>query len=284
MHGVRDFGQWTKEVARAIRGGDSPPTVAAVDGSQPEIVVIPSGYGYFPMGAFLILGARQRNVRWFMDEYTEARAQYPRAAVSYIGHSNGTYLLASALERYRSLCVKRVIFAGSVVRRSFNWDAYRAGPHPRVESFRNIVASGDWVVGIFPRLYEWVTEVTPVSNRGFFDVGSAGFRGFTQQDYNVQFVRGEHSAALDTQSKIKTLSDYIVSGSTHQFSIFEEESEALQWVDRCSRVCWLCWLGLLTVLVGVGVGAVTLASVFELSTQPAVLLYVLFVICLLYSV
>ena len=47
---------------------------------------------------FLLSAYRRKNVEWLMDRYTEVVARYPNATVSYIGHSNGTYLLAKALE------------------------------------------------------------------------------------------------------------------------------------------------------------------------------------------
>ena len=106
------------------------------------------------MGAFLFFYDRRKHVETFMDEYTEARATYPEAEISYVGHSNGTYILASALQRYVTLSVKQIFFAGSVVPRAFPWTSFR--DNGRINSIRNDVASGDWVVAYFPALFELI--------------------------------------------------------------------------------------------------------------------------------
>ena len=56
-----------------------------------------------------------------MDRYAEARARYPRAELDYVGHSNGTYLAAKALHDYPAAHFKHIVFAGSVVRRDYDW-------------------------------------------------------------------------------------------------------------------------------------------------------------------
>src|SRR5208337_2032625 len=134
---------------------------------------------------------RQSNVRWFMDEFTEIKAVYPNLeAVHFIGHSNGTYVLASALKRYKTLKVGRIAFAGSVVRRDYNWDAVVG----RIGKIRNYVGSSDWVVGWFPKLF----EMWPFSLLNH-DIGSAGFDGFIRplgNELEIKFVQGNHGAAL----------------------------------------------------------------------------------------
>ena len=59
-----------------------------------------------------------------MDKYAEAKALFPNAEFSYVGHSNGTYLLARALTDYTCCSFKYVVFAGSVVRTDYNWSKY----------------------------------------------------------------------------------------------------------------------------------------------------------------
>ena len=90
VHGIRDHGFWTSRIARKIQ------TTARVAGKK--YMTITSSYGYFPMWPFIFsYFMRQSNVRWFMDQYTMALAKYPNAKFSFVGHSNGTYLLASAM-------------------------------------------------------------------------------------------------------------------------------------------------------------------------------------------
>jgi alpha-beta hydrolase superfamily lysophospholipase len=134
VHGIRDHGYWTGRLARRIQ------RVARQQGTK--CVAITSRYGYFPMWPFIFSYImRQRNVRWFMDQYTAAIAKYPNARVSFLGHSNGTYLLANALRHYPCCRFERAIFAGSVVRTTFPWDQMIA--EGRIKQVRNVVAASD---------------------------------------------------------------------------------------------------------------------------------------------
>ena len=111
VHGIRDWGDWVTEFKKDIESRD------------PSVRVITSKYGYFPMLSFLLFGNRQENVRWFVDQYVESLALYPKAEKrSFIGHSNGTYLAATALDKYQSIRFDQVYFAGSVVPSNFRWD------------------------------------------------------------------------------------------------------------------------------------------------------------------
>ncbi|MGP0062927.1 MAG: hypothetical protein ACLQGP_04900 [Isosphaeraceae bacterium] len=115
MHGIRDLGLWTAQVRNAVQ--------KLALATKQEVRVERSGYGYFPMLPFLLWQERQKNVRWFMDLYTEALARHagPGTKIHFIGHSNSTYLAASALTLYRTCRFDHVAFAGSVVRRDFPW-------------------------------------------------------------------------------------------------------------------------------------------------------------------
>jgi len=74
-----------------------------------------------------------------MDKYVALRARFPNAEFSYIGHSNGTYLVARALEDYPAARFRNVLFAGSVVRRSYDWAALLSAN--RVCKVLNLVAT-----------------------------------------------------------------------------------------------------------------------------------------------
>ena len=108
VHGIRDEGYWTEKIARRVlQLSDS------LKNATPsrKIAIVTAGYGYFPMLSFLRPGARQEKVEWLMDQYTRAKARYPNAAFSFVGHSNGTYLLAKALHEYPAVKFKNVLFA-----------------------------------------------------------------------------------------------------------------------------------------------------------------------------
>jgi len=187
IHGIRDYGFWTAHLARHV--------VAAAQQQGVSIMPLTPKYGYFAMLPFIIPSTRLAKIRWFMDQYTEALARFPNATrFSYIGHSNGTYLLAGALRDYRTCHFDRVLFAGSVVRSDFSWQDYiDAG---RVRAVLNYVADADWVVAIFPRFLATLGA----------DVGGAGWEGFTPKPpsstepvNDVKYVDGGHGAALREQ-------------------------------------------------------------------------------------
>jgi hypothetical protein len=201
IHGIRDDGYWTRRIAQRIHE-------AARRHSQPigAYRSITSSYGYFAMLPYIWPWIRREKVEWLMDEYVGAVSRYPRAAFSYVGHSNGTYLLARALEDYPAICFRNVLFAGSVVRRDYPWHRFiRAG---RVRSVVNMVATADWVVAIFP------TGLEPLRS---FDLGSAGFRGFREVGdepnlHEVHYVVGGHSAAL-VETQWPHIAEFIVNDS-----------------------------------------------------------------------
>lgn len=136
-----------------------------------------------------------------MDQYTEAVARYPNARFSYVGHSNGTYLLARALADYPAVRFHRVVFAGSVVRRTYDWRALR--DRKQVDGVLNFVATADWVVAIFPKAFQTVR---------LSDLGSAGHDGFEAPVGQVRYVCGGHGAAL-VEDNWDTIAKFVVDGT-----------------------------------------------------------------------
>jgi pimeloyl-ACP methyl ester carboxylesterase len=251
MHGIRDYGEWTDKLRALIQ---------KTSRESPKTMVVNEKYGRFPMLPFLLYSDRQKNVRIFMDEYTENRAKFPRADVfDYVGHSNGTYILASALHKYKTLNVNRVYFAGSVVPRSYDWiDLLNKG---RVLHVANVVAAGDWVVAIFPRFFEQIAEwegVKPAD--GLLDIGSGGFRGFADSKdpegrvENFQFAEGSHGIGVDAadKSKLEAIASYISSGQKSGLEVFPKRDYPESWLDNLSNVSWLVWAILVAVLFSAG--------------------------------
>lgn len=199
IHGIRDDGYWTRKVAQKIQECN------AITNKEP-LRCVTSSYGYFAMLPFLLPWVRRLKVEWFMDEYVGVRARYPEAEFSYVGHSNGTYLIARAFEDYPSINFRNILFAGSVVRRRYNWK--RLINDKRVFKVLNMVATSDWVVALFPQGLEPLHK--------FFDLGGAGFAGFDQalkgsNIDQVEYVIGSHSAAL-AETQWPRIADFIVNG------------------------------------------------------------------------
>lgn len=273
LHGIRDMDQWTSAFEKPLQDAFR----LKRPGADKLIVHRPS-YDFFGMLPFLLWADRQANVRWFMDEFTEIRAACPHLeTVHFIGHSNGTYVLASALERYKTLKVGRIAFAGSVLRRSYDWKAVAR----RIGKIRNYVGSADWVVGWFPKLFElWPFALV---NR---DIGSAGFDGFIQaiaKENETKYVRGTHSAALQPEN-ISSIVDFIIDEKVTQppSPLFPCARSAL--MEYSSHVCWIVWLILIALAVTLGWGWTLLfhawlapqltPSVLPYATEMALAVYV----------
>jgi pimeloyl-ACP methyl ester carboxylesterase len=234
VHGIRDPGaDWTAEIARQL------------EGMKPGLKAIPSSYGYFSMGKFLLDFEREKNVRWMMDEYTAAMARYPKAKFSFIGHSNGTFLLAQALRNYPACRFERAALAGSVMPANFPW--HNTGG--KINTVRNYVATADYVVGVFPHLYE-------VLRPDMSNIGGAGFVGFYGDDLvrkeQVTYVIGGHGAAL-APGVMPNIISFILQ-QPHEAQISRDcyataQSRLAVW---SSKLCWLAWLLLLAILVGIG--------------------------------
>ena len=184
VHGIRDDGHWTRKIAQRVQER------AGLTGYEWRCET--SSYGYFAMVPFVMPWIRRQKVEG--DEYVSKKARFPNAEFSYVGHSNGTYLIARALNDYPAVRFRNVLFAGSVVRRDYDWAVLLAGK--RVCKVLNMVATRDWVVALFPMGLE--------PPRLFSPLGGAGFAGFRQARPlakvanldEVHYVIGSHSAGL----------------------------------------------------------------------------------------
>ncbi|MFT4173027.1 MAG: hypothetical protein QM639_10745 [Rhodocyclaceae bacterium] len=188
VHGIRDDGFWTKRVAREIK------SLARELGISVRAPT-PS-YGYFSMWDFVKPGGRERAARWFMERYADVQSHFPGARISFVGHSNGTYIAARALSLCPAIKLHRVVLAGSVLRCSYDWSKVSG----QVGQVLNYVGSADSVVAFLPAVFERL-------GLRFMDVGGAGAYGFdfakeplrTQLSFplaEVQYVQGGHGAAI----------------------------------------------------------------------------------------
>ena len=245
MHGIRDYGHWTDDLGERIKelGGQCGTNVYPITAS----------YGYFPMLGFLLQPERQDHVRWFTDRYTEAIAKYPNARICFVGHSNGTYLLASALRRYAAMAFDNVVFAGSVVPRNFPWD--QIAYEKRISRIRNYVASQDWVVAIFPAVFEAISR--------YSDLGSGGHNGFleeTGREFTIEFARGGHGAAIK-RDNFDAIARFILGENVpreeHEQAFLAEEQVGI--FVLANKFCWFIWLVLIAVIATLCFGSAVAA-------------------------
>jgi pimeloyl-ACP methyl ester carboxylesterase len=218
IHGIRDRGFWTHKIARVIKREVKHANEGLAEDQKRHVQSFTGSYGYFAMVPFILPWVRRWKTDWLMDRYTEARAIYPHARFSYVGHSNGTYLLAKALQDYPAASFDRVVFAGSVVRKDYDWRQFLEPQHaniqPRVNEVLNYVATRDWVVALLPKGFQPLKFV--------FDVGSAGHDGFKQSRtigavtppkglYEARCVKGSHSAGI-SETQWDDIANFVVNG------------------------------------------------------------------------
>lgn len=272
LHGIRDLGRWSAEFESAID--------RLYPGRRDHLRVVSSRYGYFGMGPFLFEDVRNRYVRWFMDQYTETLARYPSVKpgkIRFFGHSNGTYLVAEALAEYQAMEFDRVVFAGSVVPRAYPWSplmtSQAAGKEPRVRAMRNYVGTEDWVVALFPRLFE-LPVVSLLGN----SIGSAGFNGFDDPKVdNVRFVKGTHSAF---ESRVDEIVTFLLDPAVPATAKHENRG-TVGHVLSAWPVVVLVWALLALIVLALGARVVGASSV---PVWPALLVYLLVVTAILRTV
>jgi len=230
IHGIRDRGFWTRRIAREVK------SLARERGQTCRAVT--STYGYFPMGPFLLPWMRRSKVEWLLDQYVMAKALYPQAQFSYIGHSNGTYLLAGALQRCPAVHFQHAVFGGSVVSSTYSWSSFIPAQLARI---LNYVATDDRVVAIFPQGLERLR---------LQDLGGAGHLGFSDpQAINIRHVEGGHSAAL-ADTRWREMATFVLNDeppptpvpATHQTEV----------IERLARFAPAIWVVLVAVILAPG--------------------------------
>ncbi|SAL67435.1 hypothetical protein [Caballeronia humi] len=170
VHGIRDNGFWTKRVAREVKSLGREHGIA-VRAPTPS-------YGYFSMWDFVRPGGREQAAFWFMERYADVRSHFPHAKISFVGHSNGTYIAARALELCSAVQLENVVFTGSVVRRDYCWSRHTG----QVRRILNYVGSIDGVVAFLPSVFEHLHIRS-------LDVGGAGAYGFNEANQSAMFIR-----------------------------------------------------------------------------------------------
>jgi pimeloyl-ACP methyl ester carboxylesterase len=261
IHGIRDQGFWTKKIARKIR------VLANKNKQQQAWATETSSYGYFGMLPFLSPYLRRDKVEWLMEQYTENLALYPNADFHYVGHSNGTYLVAKALEEYRCCQFKNIVFAGSVVPSNYKWEERIKSN--QVKKVLNFVATEDVVVGIFPNLF----EMFPFFKQ---DLGGAGHKGFKLENdgdrnptgdfyydtneqktiHQIEYIVGGHGAALQEQNW-DIIANFILNGTVDLESLRQLKNDLpfkkkREWyAEILGKFPLLVWIIILCIIVSI---------------------------------
>jgi len=240
VHGIRDNGFWTKRIAREVK---------AIGRGRTLVIRAPSpSYGFFSMWDFVNFWGRLDATYWFLEKYAEIRVLYPDVPISYIGHSNGTFLAAHALRLSPMVVLDRIVFAGCVVRTDFKWSEIKG----KALSVLNLVATSDWVVAFLPGAFQRL-------GLRFFGVGGAGFDGFEDQPgqtnptvCNFRYLAGGHGVGV-SEGMWRPIAAYVVNGTmpnaTRDNPVYRHERTA--WQSRIGRLSWLA-----PILIVAGLGAI----------------------------
>jgi pimeloyl-ACP methyl ester carboxylesterase len=272
IHGIRDRGFWTQKIARKA--------MAEAAGAKRVARSMTMSYGYLAMLPFVMPWVRRDKVRWLMDRYADCRALYPAAKFHYVGHSNGTYLVARALRDYRAARFQRIVLAGSVIRTDYDWRSVIVGGN-QAEAVLNYVASGDWVVAVFPH------GLSPFPG---LDLGGAGHFGFDQlagpgvgtqaprissvdiggaTSYQVYYVGGGHGAGIK-ESQWDDIAKFVVHGKPPSIGDPDYVSRQNGWVAAASRLPPLTFMVAVILLLCV-LGAVSLLFAWVFGTVGTVI-------------
>jgi pimeloyl-ACP methyl ester carboxylesterase len=236
VHGIRDYGAWMEPLDKLIGLRDT------------QIKRIRPSYDYFSLLQFVLTPLRRSKLAWFRDQYTQARARYPGVPIHYIGHSNGTYILANTLKRFRSIKVERVYFAGSVLPRDFDWqDLF---DHGQLKLLRNDCAAADWPVGVI------CAGLSPIMPR---ELGIAGFQGFTFGDatlaHQLRYIAGGHGAAMDGADKQASIADFITGGKGAEPPL----TTPTQWFELANKLAPFLFIFAVVLFVAILWGLMSMA-------------------------
>lgn len=248
-HGIRDVGGWASDLADRI-------SQMATQRNMEKVHVVPYRYKYFSFSGFLLSRMLPRfrlaHVRDFMDRYTEeiAHCPHPDSKVSFIGHSNGTYILANALKEYEALRIHRASFAGSVVPRHYPWNKM-IREERRLDALRNDIAAGDYAVAIFPKMFEQLH---------WSDVGSGGYDGFIDSAANElegRYYAGAHHAAIAPRN-FESLARFILTGEVVREPALMIAEQKPTWLFIASKVATVSAILALAIITGIIVGGFAL--------------------------
>lgn len=264
IHGIRDYGEWQDSLGTKIR------EVAA--GNQLDLrEVVAVRYGYFNAFQFLFSGERQRATRTFLDLYTQTKARHPDACCHAAAHSNGTYVVGTALLKSEFIKIENLYLAGSVLHPEFDWaDIYQS--RRLTGNIRSDRAARDWPVGVLcwsinglnygiVRLFlgqaisKWLGDRTPWQYLG--SGGVDGFKPFPDSTTKLTenaFLPGDHGEGLRPKYH-----DEIA-----QFLFFGAPGETRHELTSATSCLWR-----FGILAGVAAGVVLIAMLYLVTSWIA---------------
>lgn len=149
VHGIRTAAVWHELVEEVFE--------------HTEIRVIPIGYEYHDIVRFTLPFGREKTVHFVQDQLRQIRADFPKANISLIAHSYGTYIVSRILNSSSGYHFNKIIFCGSIVDAKFKWGHIQEAPDRL--NFLNEVGFRD-VWPVLAKSFSW----------GYGTSGSFGFK------------------------------------------------------------------------------------------------------------
>ena len=252
LHGIRAsaLGSWVQDLGAAF---------TAESGSTKAQVVSPDT-GYFSAIEFALPGTRRRKVHEFLKLYGDAYATRDPNQFVFAGHSNGTYMMAQALDRVPAMRFRKIYLAGTVLPRTYDWqrlfDNRQIGQ--RIDEawtpgeVRNDRATSDIPVGI---LCSWLRGL------GSSDVGTAGVDGFENASVRTldqtRKFKGGHGAALEREEQLVAVAKYLNDAAKEPITA-ERTSNVFARASRIIGLRLIAWAILSTLGALAGTGLVKL--------------------------
>jgi pimeloyl-ACP methyl ester carboxylesterase len=173
LHGIRTHGIWQKSLDTVLAAND--------------IIPYPLDYGYFDTLSFLNPWKRRECLDWLLQQYNRVVSESGVKRPSIIAHSFGTYLTAKMMEQYPEIKFDKIIFAGAIVNRDYNWDICLQ--NDQVLLVCNEYATGD----LWPKVAGWIPGLK---------AGASGRAGFSTVESSRflqnKSIRGHEVAAYTT--------------------------------------------------------------------------------------
>jgi hypothetical protein len=188
----------------------------------PNAEIVPATYWYFSALDFLVPISRRNRLRWFRDTYAYYFSRNPQADFRFLGHSNGTYLLGQSLQQLSGMRFSKVVLAGSVLPRDFDWRPLKLTN--QISDMWNHCSRFDIPVAIL---------CNALRGLRMKDVGTGGYDGFsTMPNCNCQYHKGGHGAPLEDDYRpilVKQVAGIAVDQCTPKF-------QGENWFDHLSNM------------------------------------------------
>jgi hypothetical protein len=171
VHGIRTHAEWQKLLHKEF--------------SRVGIVVASTNYGYFDLVRFLlpVPTFRRKAIDQLWEMVRTVRRDYPRAKLSFLAHSFGTYLVAHLLKREFDFKADRIVFCGGIV--PYNFPFNQISERFTAPIVNEVSARDPWPV---------------IAQNITFGYGAVGTRGFNRPQIRDRWHRGFGHSKYLTQT------------------------------------------------------------------------------------